>query len=180
MTNIFQGKLVRLRAGEPSEAKLFYEADYQETESARTLYEIPFPQPQVNESGEIKAHQGDNFPFTIEALNDGSVVGAIHIHDCNLRGGTLMYGIAIFLPQRGKGYAHEAIRLALRYYFNERRYQKCTVEVYSFNQASIRLHEQIGFTLEGRLRRMVYTNGTFHDTLVYGITVEEFQEKDRQ
>jgi len=36
------------------------------------------------------------------------------------------------------------------------------------------LHERLGFTLEGRLRRMIYTEGTFHDKLIYGLTQEEF------
>ncbi len=181
MTNIFQGKLVRLRAGEPSEAVIFRNWDREDTESGRLMYEIPFPMPRLNEqasSNEVKLHEGDNFPFTIETL-DGVVAGAIHIHHCDVRCGTFMYGIAIFPEHRRKGYAFEAIWLTLRYYFYERRYQKCTAEVYSFNEASARLHERLGFTLEGRLRRMVYTAGAFRDTLFYGITIEEFQAKDK-
>jgi RimJ/RimL family protein N-acetyltransferase len=86
-----------------------------------------------------------------------------------------MYGIAVLPQHQRKGYASEAIRLVLRYYFGERRYQKCTVEVFSFNEPSQRLHEALGFTLEGRLRRMIYTNGVFYDALLYGITREEFE-----
>jgi RimJ/RimL family protein N-acetyltransferase len=41
----------------------------------------------------------------------------------------------------------------------------------------MRLHESLGFQVEGRLRRMVYTDGGFHDEVVYGMTVEEFREK---
>ncbi|MBA3871789.1 MAG: GNAT family N-acetyltransferase [Anaerolineae bacterium] len=182
MTNIFQGKLVRLRAGEPSEGIIFRNSDREETESARFLYEIPFPQPRLDKRvspAETKPSQGDNFPFTIETL-DGQVAGAIHVHDSNPRCGTFSYGLAILPDHRRKGYAHEAIWLTVRYYFYEKRYQKCTAEVYSFNEASARLHEGLGFTLEGRLRRMVYTNGVFHDSLFYGITVEEFQAKNPQ
>jgi RimJ/RimL family protein N-acetyltransferase len=183
MTSIFQGKLVRLRAGEPSEDVIFRDWNRADTDSARRLYEIPFPAPRLDAqalaAGEVQPHEGDNFPFTIETLN-GSVAGAIHIHHCNRRSGTFMYGVAIFPDHRGNGYASEAIWLALRYYFYERRYQKCTAEVYSFNEASMRLHERLGFTLEGRLRRMVYTGGAFHDSLFYGITHEEFQARDNQ
>src|SRR6266496_3028511 len=102
MTNIFQGKLVRLRAGEPSEAVIFRNSDRQETESGRLLYEIPFPQPRLDENSpqaEFKPHQGDNFPFTIETL-EGEIAGAIHIHDCNPRCGTFSYGIAILPDHR--------------------------------------------------------------------------------
>lgn len=178
MTNIFQGKLVRLRAGEPAEVEIFRNWNREDTDSARLLYEIGFPLPRFDavssSASEPTPNTGDNFPFTIETLQ-GEVAGAIHIHHCNVRCGTFMYGLSIFPEHRHKGYAQEAIRLVLRYYFDERRYQKCTTEVYSFNEASIRLHEQLGFTLEGRLRRMVYTDGAFHDSLFYGLTCEEFR-----
>lgn len=181
--NIFEGKRVRLRAGEPAEWGLFRDQDRQYPDAGRLLYEIHFPEPRyqapAQPAGDIKPQDGDNFAFTIETLG-GDVAGAIHIHHCNLRCGTFMYGIAIFPEHQRKGYAFEAIWLALRYYFDERRYQKCTAEVYSFNEASARLHERLGFTLEGRLRRMVYTNGEFHDALFYGITDEEFRARNNQ
>lgn len=181
MANIFEGQLVRLRAGELSENIIFRNWERTETESNRLMYEIPFPTPLIDQQkplAEVKAQVDDNFPFTIETL-EGTVIGAIHINNCNKRCGTFMYGIGILPEYRGKGYASEAVLLALCYYFNERRYQKCTIEIFSFNKGSIQLHERLGFILEGRLRRMVYTNGGFHDTLVYGITVEEFQDKNR-
>ncbi|HET7095418.1 MAG TPA: GNAT family N-acetyltransferase, partial [Thermomicrobiales bacterium] len=64
---------------------------------------------------------------------------------------------------------------ALRYFFDELGYQKAHVHVYAFNAASIRLHERLGFQREGRLRRMLFTGGQFHDVLVYGLTLEEFR-----
>ena len=49
--------------------------------------------------------------------------------------------------------------------------------VYSFNEASCRLHEDLGFQREGQWRRMGYTEGRFFDHLFYGLTVEEFAAK---
>jgi len=48
--------------------------------------------------------------------------------------------------------------------------------VYSFNDASARLHESLGFRLEGRLRQMGFTNGQPFDELHYGLTREEFEQ----
>ena len=177
MSNIFEGKLVRLRAGERDDDQAFRHWDREDTDIARTLYEIRFPQPisDMQPAADPKPHSGEDFPFVIETL-DHQLVGAIYTHDCNLRCGTLSYGLAIFPPYQRKGYAADAVRLVLRFYFNERRYQKCNVEVYTYNPASIHLHERLGFTLEGRLRRMVYSGGEFHDMLVYGITREEFEQ----
>ena len=52
-----------------------------------------------------------------------------------------------------------------------------TVTIFSFNEPSVRLHERLGFQLEGRIRRMAYTGGVHHDALIYGMTAEEFTER---
>lgn len=61
----------------------------------------------------------------------------------------------------------------MRYYFEELRYQKATVHTYSFNKPSLRLHERLGFQPEGRVRRMIHTEGQYFDDLILGLTVEE-------
>ena len=104
----------------------------------------------------------------------GEVVGDLTTHNCDARVGSFSYGITIRRERRRCGYASEAIALVLRYYFRELRYQKATVTVYSFNEASARLHESLGFQLEGRIRRTVFTDGQRCDELIYGITAEEF------
>ncbi len=95
---------------------------------------------------------------------------------CDRRNGTFMYGLGIGREHRRRGYALEATGLVLRYFFEELRYQKGTVHVYGFNEASVRLHEKAGFTMEGRIRRMVYTDGEYHDEIVFGMTAEEWRE----
>ncbi len=180
MTNLFEGKRVRLRAVEPSDWENHAEWD-QDTDLARLAYEIPPPQSvaSIRQWSETEAHRPadqDVFRCQIETL-DRVHVGTINTHDCNLRCGTFMYGLVIIPQYQRRGYASEAIRLVLRYLFQERRYQKCNAEVYSFNEPSQRLHERLGFTLEGRLRRMIYSGGQYHDALIYGITREEFESQ---
>ena len=55
-----------------------------------------------------------------------------------------------------------------------------TILVYSFNARSIRFYERFGFVPEGRLRQVVYTNGTHYDELYFGLTAEEFDQLDPQ
>jgi RimJ/RimL family protein N-acetyltransferase len=47
--------------------------------------------------------------------------------------------------------------------------------VYAFNEASLRLHEKLGFRQEGCLRRMIFTRGAFHDEFILGLLAEEFE-----
>ncbi|MCO5217357.1 MAG: GNAT family N-acetyltransferase [Thermomicrobiales bacterium] len=39
-----------------------------------------------------------------------------------------------------------------------------------------KLHEKLGFVLEGRKRRHGYSHGQFHDMLLFGMTDDEFRE----
>ena len=177
MATLFQGDKVRLRAVEAADWEVHYQWNL-DSDNGRMTDEVWFPTSRafVQEWAERESKRGqenDAFRFQIETLV-GELVGTINTHSCNLRCGTFGYGLAIHPDHRRKGYASEAIGLVLRHYFNERRYQKVNAEVYGFNTASIALHERLGFTLEGRLRRMIYSGGAFHDALIYGLTQEEF------
>ena len=63
--------------------------------------------------------------------------------------------------------------LVAKYYFEHLRYQKLTAGVHSDNEPSIRLHENLGFRLEGTLINMIFKNGDYVDLHYYGLTLEE-------
>ncbi|MCA0456171.1 MAG: GNAT family N-acetyltransferase [Chloroflexi bacterium] len=178
MPSIFEGQLIRLRAVEPGDWDIHYQWNL-DSDNGRMTDEIWFPTSRATvqswaERESVRGAEEDGtYRFQIETLS-GKLVGTINTHTCSLRNGTFGYGLAILPDHQRKGYATEAIGLVLRYYFAERRYQKVNAEVYSFNQPSIALHERLGFILEGRLRRMVYSGGEYHDRLNFGITSEEF------
>jgi RimJ/RimL family protein N-acetyltransferase len=108
------------------------------------------------------------------ALPDGTAVGNVSTHHCDRRVGSFSYGINTLREHRGRGYASDAIRILLRYFFLELRYQKVTVGIFDFNETSIHLHRRLGFQAEGRLRRMTYGDGRFADMLIFGLLAEEF------
>ncbi len=180
MPDVFQGSLIRLRAIEASDWENFYQWN-RDSEDSRLSYEIPLPSSReaVKAWAEKQSQpvDGDAFRLVIETLS-GEFAGSINTHTVNPRCGTFRYGLALLPQHRRKGYASEAIRLVLRYCFHEKRYQKVNAEVFGFNLPSQQLHESLGFTLEGRLRRMIYTDGTFYDALIYGMTREEFEARN--
>jgi RimJ/RimL family protein N-acetyltransferase len=178
--NLWQGSRVRLRAVEPEDWQIFNQWDL-DSDTARDCYWVPFPKSQEAArkwalDTSLAAPEGDVFRFVIENL-EGEFVGTINTHDCNPHSGTFKYGLAIRREHQRRGYAWEAIRLVLRYFFQELRYQKVTVDIYAFNEASIKLHEKLGFQHEGRLRRMVFSRGEYYDSLTLGMTREEFEEQ---
>ncbi|TDF99188.1 GNAT family N-acetyltransferase [Paenibacillus piri] len=170
----WQGKYVVLRAMKASDQSLFESFD---DEIARNVDAIYWPQSERRRSdwleGELKPRQDDTFRWIAEN-RQGEVVGTIDTFACSRRNGTFKYGIALAPEHRNKGYATEMIAMVIRYYFYEMNYQKVTPHVYSFNQASIKLHEKMGFRKEGQLRNMVYTDGEYFDEIHYGMTRADF------
>ncbi len=178
MSNFFwQGNLVKLRAIEPSDWEHHFIWD-KDSEMLRLVDRLYAPRSQEAtkqwaEKMSLREVNDDAYFFEIENLASEHV-GSISTHVCDARNGTFQYGVAIRREHWRKGYASEAITIVLRYFFEELRYQKVTTPVYSFNDASIHMHERLGFQLEGRLRRMIYTQGQFFDELFFGMTKEEF------
>jgi len=177
--NFWQSKEIRLRGVEPSDAAIFTAWNL-DSEMARGIDYVWIPVSQAftekwleEESG--KKLENDSFRWIIED-SSGTAVGWVSTHDCNARNGTFAYALGIASEHRRKGYAFEAVRLILKYYFEELRYQKVTASVHSYNEASVSLHEKLGFVREGTLRRMIYTKGEFFDLYYYGMTNGEWQK----
>ncbi|PYS91613.1 MAG: N-acetyltransferase [Acidobacteria bacterium] len=175
--NFWQGKKVRLRGVEPSDAETFFRWNL-DSEMGRQMDFLwpPISLAQITEQLTAEAQQKlerDEFRWIIEDAA-GAAVGSIKSHHCNARTGTFSYGINIAPEHQRHGYASEAILLVVKYYFEELRYQKVTVGVFAPNAASIALHEQLGFQPEGTLRRMGFTRGAHFDLHYYGLTREEW------
>jgi RimJ/RimL family protein N-acetyltransferase len=177
--NFWRGEGVQLCAVQEADLEVLLTPE-EDTELDRYEDFICFPSTKEQGRAFFKAMakrdgKDDTFFWLIKDL-EGRHVGNIGTFDCDRRVDAFKYGLRILHPYWGRGYAREAIGLVLRYYFHELRYQKVTVIVYAFNERSQRLHEGLGFVLEGRLRRTVYTGGAHHDELYFGLTREEFDD----
>ena len=173
------GRRVRLRAIEPEDWEAFWHND-DDTEAQRLAWQVPIPrsaqraQQWARDQALIDWDTTEQLRLAIEALDGGALVGSIVATRLDRRHGTFQYGIAVFASERRKGYGSDAIMVLLRYFFEELRFQKVTAYVYDFNEASLIVHRGLGFVEEGRMRRAIFTEGTFHDEFVFGMTAEEF------
>lgn len=180
--NFWRGKRVLLRAitQRDLDAEL---AMPEEEDSEIERYEADIGPPASPERRqeymkELMQRIGKDFLFCLVENNAGETVGWISAFECSQRNGTFRYAIAIRRRHWRQGYGRESVQILLRYYFHELRYQKCTTSIYEFNERSQRFHDTLGFKLEGRLRRMYFTNGTYYDELQYGLTAEEWRVAD--
>lgn len=182
--NIFQGEKIRLRARTAEDIereKIKIKNSDFDTENDRlcdTIH-LPYSSESRKEDWENEVKKFNNWSscsLVIETL-DNAAVGGISITNADRSNGTFSYGLGISREHWRKGYASEAIKILMNYYFNELRFHKCNITVFDYNEASKALHKSIGFTEEGRQRESKYTNGRYYDLVLYGMTKNEFYEK---
>jgi RimJ/RimL family protein N-acetyltransferase len=175
---IWETERLRLRAIEPADLDAILAND-DDTEGARGGWRVFPPRSRAAAAEWIdeqtrRSNDGDQFRLGIEARDSSKdLVGLIGTHTCDPQAGTFSYAIDVFPWARRLGYGSDAVGVVLRYLFAERRYQKCTVSTPEFNAASIAFHHSLGFRVEGRLRRTVFTGGRHWDEVVLGLTAEE-------
>ncbi len=81
----------------------------------------------------------------------------------------LMASIGYWLgePFWGRGFATQALVTFTSYAFATFDLHRLQATVFAWNQASARVLEKAGYTLEGRLRRSIIKDGRIADTLLY-------------
>lgn len=180
MGNLWYGKRIQLKPIDENKlfqylnSKDYYDSTYQRLASKVCM---PLSLNKLKEEIEKKAkedNKNDSYYWMIEDY-EGNVVGDINTYNCSLLNGTFIFGVSINSRYWKKGYASEAIKIVLQFFFHELRYQKVNSYIYSFNEGSKRLHEKLGFKEEGRLRNMIYTNGLYYDHICYGMTKKEYE-----
>ena len=126
----------------------------------------------------VKSHQAkeDEAFFAICEKDGDRHIGNIKlgpIHPVYLHG-----DVSYFIGQKdcwGKGIATEAVGLAVRYAFLERKLSKVKAGVYAGNIASQKVLEKNGFRREGCLRQEVLTASGREDCYLYGLLRDEYQ-----
>lgn len=181
MTSYWTGTRVQLRGPEPDdwiEGKRVDEV----TEDQRSGGQMWPPRSDASyrkgaEDQAVQSPDADAFSLAIVSVESGQLVGGISTHEGDKTAGAFSYGIMVGQAHQRRGYASEAVILVLGYMFGERRFQKCNVVCYSYNDASIALQRKLGFTEEGRIRRNRYFAGRYYDDVLFGITIEEYAER---
>lgn len=66
-------------------------------------------------------------------------------------------------------FATDAARVLIRYGFDELNLHRLWSEIYDFDHAKQRLFDRLGFRLDGRHRQTHWSEGSWHDSLFYGL-----------
>lgn len=173
------GPRIRLREFRRADVERWLEDEHGDPEAVHFLnYGTPLPK--TRRDGEAFAERFADFGSQDERIlwsvetHAGELVGGMNLHSMDAKNGTFQTGSRIYRAFRGQGYGLEAKSLVLRYAFHELRYQKYEVRCLATNEPLVRHMARLGATLEGRIRRHVYTQGDYLDELAFGLTREEF------
>ncbi|MCX5233385.1 GNAT family N-acetyltransferase [Streptomyces sp. NBC_00233] len=177
MSDMWTGEKVRLRGVEPEDWEGF-RGLAQNTLDVRNADLVDPPRSAENFRSWTTERAGrppggEAFRLVVTTLADDTFTGSVTVGETDSRAGRFKTGIEIIRDRRRKGYAAEATELVLTYMFAEQRYNKCEVEVYAFNDASLALYRRLGFVEEGRLRQHEFFAGSYHDVVLLGITAAE-------
>lgn len=83
-------------------------------------------------------------------------------------------GYAVAADEWGKGYATDAARALTQFGFATLGLHRISAAIGPDNAPSIAIAERLGYTLEGRIRDHVFTNGAWRDSLLYSVLEHEW------
>jgi ribosomal-protein-alanine N-acetyltransferase len=123
---------------------------------------------------DIARAQSDPRPdYYLAIANDADMlIGFVRIGLGGHRSGEL--GYAVRRDDWGRGYATEAAALMLDFGFRTLGLHRIQAACGPDNRPSQRLLATLGFTLEGRIRDHVFTNGAWRDSLLYSVLDHEW------
>jgi RimJ/RimL family protein N-acetyltransferase len=137
---------------------------------------VPRTETQIAKHVEETQGSESGFIFGIRRGNDDALVGLLELDGISWAHGTTSISIVIGDPaERGKGYGAEALRLALRFAFDELNLHRVELTVFSYNTAAIRTYERLGFVHEGTHREFLARDGQRYDMLLYGLLRHEWR-----
>ena len=108
----------------------------------------------------------------------GDPLGLVSLWDRAIPHNAAELSIWIGAGHRDRGYGSEALRLTLRYAFDDLHLHKVYLRVLEFNHRARRTYEKCGFVVEGVLREEMCIESVWHSLLYMGVLASDFQDAD--
>lgn len=116
------------------------------------------------------------YRWAIIEKTSGECIGQIAFYVIYQRTGTVEYCIGRDFQH--KGYATEALKAVIEYGFERIKLHRIEADRRSDNIKSGKVIEKCGLQYEGTCRDKIWANGRFYNSIVYGITREEWGKRN--
>ena len=124
----------------------------------------------------IQRVQKRDTDFVWAILDDrGRHIGFTGLHRIDWRNRKAASGIVIGDREAwGRGYATDVMRVRTKFAFETLNLHRIESEAFVENEASQKALERIGYKREGVLRKRLWSEGRWHDTIAYAILDEDY------
>lgn len=118
---------------------------------------------------------GRAYSFLIFDSVDENLIGGININNV-IRGVSQQGWLGYWIDQdlQGQGYMAEALRVVMRFGFEELSLHRYNAACLPDNERSAALLLKLGFAEEGYVRKFIRINGDWHDHRLFGYCVEDW------
>jgi putative acetyltransferase len=160
-------KDLQIRRAEPDDYEAVYEMFGGANVFAGTL-QLPFPS---REQWRQKLAETPEGLYNLVAVAGDRVVGMIGVHtfpNRPRRRHVGVIGITVHDDWQGKGVGTALMRAGVDLADNWLNLTRLELEVYTDNEAAIRLYERFGFEVEGTLRQHAFRDGQYVDSHMMG------------
>ncbi len=124
----------------------------------------------------MEHERADSFGFMIRTLADDRLIGFVGLGGINWNNGDGFVGIGIGEADCwGQGYGTDAMRVLLRFAFDELNLHRVSLSVYAYNPRAIRSYEKAGYKIEGHARQVVNRDGARSDEVFMGVLREDWE-----
>ena len=181
--DLLSGQLTRLMAIDAETATESFARWTADAEYMRHLDSGPYQLYRAKKVREAIEKQQAEDPHTIEfsvrTLADDNLIGFVAFDGIDWRNGDTYIAIGIGEPAyRGKGYGTDALRVMLRYGFNELNLWRVQLNVFSYNERAINTYLKTGFVVEGRQRGMMLREGRRWDFVYMSVLRDEWKAQN--
>ena len=119
----------------------------------------------------------DTYNFAIETIDDQKYIGGCGVNNVDWKNSIAVIGI--FIGDKdywSKGYGTDAMRVLVRFIFEQMNINKIKLNVYAFNERAVKCYEKCGFKKEAILRQEIFRNGKYHNEYIMSILKEEYSQ----
>jgi RimJ/RimL family protein N-acetyltransferase len=175
---MIEGKMVRLRALEPTDAERAFQwiNDREVTQflMARYPWSLAAERDFVTEAA--KRMEFGDARFAIETKDEGVHIGMCGLHRARPEDRNAELGIMIGDKSYWNGgYGTDTMLTLVRFAFEQMNLHKVALGVFDFNERAQKVYRRCGFVEEGRLREDVFQDGRYVDQVRMSVLRREFE-----
>lgn len=180
-----EGSRIILRKLKLSDANDIYE-NLQDKEMVKWTLNIPWPYRKKDairfiRRAQYRMRRKTGYAFGIVLKETNRVIGIVDLFRIDWKNKNAEIGYWLGKKYWGRGLTTEAVKLALKFAFENLKLHRIYARLFEENIGSRRVLEKSGFKLEGVLRENRYRYGRWHNELNFGILKKEYlkQMEDR-